>query len=504
MSPTVPATPPARQSPPDRGTKPAFARALLFVSPLVLATILEATGFLRNLPLVFQSVLILTNLGLLGVLWFFTQRHSENTRRGWIATAAALSAITVAISIWAWTYFTSSPVAFQGVLEFLYLGGAVLLWPAMILLRQADKRRRQFNIRTAIDVFVTVVAVATLAWYFILEPNTTNQLGAALFGSPFISPILQIIMLSVAAYTFLQTSSRQPSHLYATGILLLIGADLGLTFILQEITPINLTTPLIWTAGMMALFIDIQRKPVFPAQADSSPLPTANGVPYVMATLAIATLLLGDDLLGLNRIADSEAYLIGLGLLALLLIRQVLSLQDNQRLIRQLVLTNQELYREAMTDHLTGLLNRSAFTTRLHEFVEGEIPGTLLFIDVNDFKQVNDTYGHAAGDALLQSVANRVTHRLEPDWIASRAGGDEFMVALPHASPEIALHFAKELQAALQQPHFVSPEQSVCVTVAIGAAHYPEDGQQLDDVINFADQRMYEMKRSMKAAALTT
>lgn len=504
MSITVSTDSHARRSTPQRGTTQLLTRGLLLVSPLLFATVLESVGLLRNIPFLFQSVLLLTNLVLLGGVWFYARRHSGNTLYGWAITAVSLTAITVSISLWVWTYFTSTPLPFTGVLEFLYLSSAVLLWPAMIFLRQADRRPGHFNIRTAIDVVVTVVSIATLVWYFILVPFAPETMSVSLLGSDFLIPAVRLIMLSVAAYTFLQTSARQPSHLYATGIVLLIAADLGLTFIVHEATEMNLITPLIWSAGMFALFIDVQRKPrLSHMHAPALPLPTANGVPYVMATLAIATLLLGDDLLRLNRIANAQAYLIGLGLLALLLTRQMISLRDNRLLIRSLVRTNRELYKKATTDHLTGLFNRGAFTRRLQEFVDGEIAGCLLFIDVNHFKAVNDTYGHAVGDALLQSVANRITHRLVDSWIASRAGGDEFMAALPGADPEVAERFAADLQTALELPHYINSDQHISITVAIGAAHYPFDGRDLDTIIDTADQRMYKIKRAMKAAAET-
>lgn len=375
----------------------------------------------------------------------------------------------------------------------------------VILIRQADKHRRSFNIRTAIDVVVTVVSTATLVWYFVLEPYAPATMSVSLFGSEALSPVLQIVMLSVVAHILLQTSARQPSHVYALGLLFLVASDLSLMFLVHDATAMDLIMPLTWTAGVTIFFIDVQRKPEFPPDAAATqPLPTATIVPYVMATLAIATLLFGDNLFGFNRIADAQGYLIGLGLLAMLLMRQVISLRDNRHLIHELVQTNRKLYNKATTDHVTGLLNRTAFTQRLHEFVHSETAGCLLFIDLNRFKAVNDTYGHAAGDVLLQSIANRITHRLEPDWIASRAGGDEYMVALPGATPDGATLFAKELQAALEQPHYIGPEYLVSVTVAVGIAHYPTDGTDLDTVIDCADQRMYQVKRSMKDRAPTT
>lgn len=499
MSIAVPAKSSAKRAALNRGTKRATVNGLLFVIPLLLTALLEATGLLRGVPFVFQSALIVTNVGLLGAIWLNTRNHTGCTKYGWIATAISLSAIAAAVSVWVWTYFTSSPIPFKGVLEFLYIGSAVLFWPAMVFLRRADKRPVRFNIRTAIDVLVTVVSIATLVWYFLLVPYTPEGVSLALFGSEFLSPALQLVMLSVAAHTLLQSSARQPSHLYAIGILCLIGADVGLMFIVHDATAMNILTPLVWSAGMVALYIDIQRAPTISDPTHDRPLSTANSIPYVMATLAIATLLLGDEILSFDRIASAQAYLIGLGLLAALLVRQIISLRDSRRLIKQLMNTNRELFEKATTDHLTGLLNRGAFTRRLEEFVLGNVDGYLLFIDINHFKAVNDTYGHAAGDMLLQSVANRIRYRLHDDWIASRAGGDEFMAALPGACPAQARAFSEQLSIDLAQPHYISSDQAITVEVAIGAAHYPDDGTNLDTVIDCADQRMYEIKRSMKA-----
>ena len=159
--------------------------------------------------------------------------------------------------------------------------------------------------------------------------------------------------------------------------------------------------------------------------------------------------------------------------------------------------TLDEMHRAAH-DPLTGLATRALFVERCrHELAAAERNGTqvgLLFLDLDRFKQVNDTLGHAAGDDLLVEIGHRVQECLRPNDLAARFGGDEFAVLLRGVTPEQAQSVVARLDETIQQPVTVfgtrlDPGASIGLTLS-RPGHYD-----LDELLREADLAMYEVKR---------
>jgi diguanylate cyclase (GGDEF)-like protein len=118
-------------------------------------------------------------------------------------------------------------------------------------------------------------------------------------------------------------------------------------------------------------------------------------------------------------------------------------------------------------------------------------------IDVDHFKSVNDTYGHAAGDQVLRGVAERCRNQLRVIDIIGRYGGEEFAVALPETDIHAAGQIAERLRIAVERAPFVTDYGSISLTISVGAAVYhPGDHITLDAVIDRADRALYIAKRS--------
>lgn len=153
----------------------------------------------------------------------------------------------------------------------------------------------------------------------------------------------------------------------------------------------------------------------------------------------------------------------------------------------------------AQRDALTGLANRLLFRDRLEQAIAAaqrtaSLVGVCL-LDLDRFKAVNDTLGHAAGDRLLQQVARRLRDRAQAGMLA-RMGGDEFTLLLPDlASPETCSSIVQGQIRALAEP-FVVDEREVFTTVSAGIALFPLDGDTADELLKHADAAMYEAKRS--------
>ena len=167
----------------------------------------------------------------------------------------------------------------------------------------------------------------------------------------------------------------------------------------------------------------------------------------------------------------------------------------NAVLVQQLELLKQTYQDQATRDQLTGLLNRRGLVLTAEQ-----IPGHLgvLFCDLDGFKGINDTLGHAAGDELLEKVARRLQDAMRADSVLGRMGGDEFVVVAPGASDEDLAGLGRRIEIDLGKP-FLLEAGMARIGVSIGAAHAAPGERDLDSLLSQADQLMYEVKRSRKA-----
>lgn len=165
----------------------------------------------------------------------------------------------------------------------------------------------------------------------------------------------------------------------------------------------------------------------------------------------------------------------------------------------------QRLEYMAQYDPLTGLANRALFYERLRyalaSALESGIGLAVLYLDMDGFKSVNDTYGHALGDALLKLAARRLRHGVRESSVVARLGGDEFVILLEQLrSPAHATSVAATLRSALARP-FDLEGQRLTLGASIGIATYPQDGVIAEDLMRRADQAMYAEKKPDRAPA---
>lgn len=158
-----------------------------------------------------------------------------------------------------------------------------------------------------------------------------------------------------------------------------------------------------------------------------------------------------------------------------------------------------ELRHQARTDPLTGLLNRAAFSERLvaaTTSIAPAAPPAVLFVDIDDFKAVNDSLGHAAGDDLLVAVAGRLSGDVRADDVVARLGGDEFAVLLTEADDDRLRDVAGRLLSSLRTP-VVLDGTVLSVTASVGGA-LGAPGDTAEQLLHRADTAMYEAKRTGK------
>ena len=148
---------------------------------------------------------------------------------------------------------------------------------------------------------------------------------------------------------------------------------------------------------------------------------------------------------------------------------------------------------DALRDPLTGVLNRRGFEKEAADCIRKHEIGAVLYLDLNQFKAINDRFGHQAGDALLKAFGHRLEFCLRPEDVLGRLGGDEFAIVLPGVTVEDAKHIAERLVVTASEAYIIQGQEIKC-TASVGISLMPKHGSELWHLISVADQAMYHAK----------
>lgn len=150
------------------------------------------------------------------------------------------------------------------------------------------------------------------------------------------------------------------------------------------------------------------------------------------------------------------------------------------------------LRHDAHTDPLTGLGNRRTLDQALQTWERENTPFSVMSVDVDHFKRVNDTYGHEAGDRVLQQLARHMRECARERDVFCRVGGEEFLILLPRTAPDVAQQVAQRLRLLIEQADMAPASH---VTISVGIAHWPGSAPDLARVLKTADEMLYQAKR---------
>lgn len=162
-----------------------------------------------------------------------------------------------------------------------------------------------------------------------------------------------------------------------------------------------------------------------------------------------------------------------------------------------------ELTRCATIDSMTGINNRNALEKHLNGLLKAKppVPFTVVFLDLNKFKPINDLHGHYTGDKVLGIIAKRLAHRCRSTDFAARLGGDEFIVVLSNVTEDKRTTMTEALLKAVEEPIILNGTTHM-VSASAGSSQFPEDGTTITELLKAADASMYDMKRSNKTSKI--
>jgi diguanylate cyclase (GGDEF)-like protein len=239
--------------------------------------------------------------------------------------------------------------------------------------------------------------------------------------------------------------------------------------------------------------------------ADAAPVPTGQPATTRVSRLPYLAMAVGVVLVGVVALKTAPYPLNGLIigtvlLVGVVMVRQLLAQRENVRLLARTTVL-------AETDTLTGLTNRRTFFEDAHALLahaqtSGQ-PVSALMIDVDDFKHINDTYGHAAGDLVLHTIGIIGSQHMRSTDLLARYGGDEFVALLRSADLDAATRVAQRFaDAVVGQAFNFGDHTGVTLTLSIGAACARPD-QSLADMLACADHALYDAKRAGRARVHT-
>jgi diguanylate cyclase (GGDEF)-like protein len=345
---------------------------------------------------------------------------------------------------------------------------------------------------SAIDAAIVAVSAGYLAYEFILAPSVDGSAGILANLVSVSYPVGDLVLITVGARLMLGAGPR-------TAPLRMLGGYLALTlyadtaYAIQELNGTYRDgnyLDAVWMGASFLLAAGILH-PAVPAMAARSSAATPDATVGRLAILAAAAGTAPTSMMVQVLWHRSPHVLVAAGacnVLFLLVLARMVGLVRAQRLA-------------AITDGLTGLRSRryfeQALRTEAARAARSRHPLSMLLLDIDHFKQVNDTFGHDGGDRVLVEVAHRLGQTVRPGDLVARYGGEEFTVLLPSADRRQAAEIAERVRRGIGAvPIAVGEGQLHRVTISVGVAFLPTDTHDASSLVLYADRALYAAKNA--------
>ena len=471
--------------------------AIPFVGAAVIAVFLALpTGALEQSIWYDLAGLAAITAALIGV-----RLHRPDGWQPWVVMALGQLSFVVGDIIWT-IYAALGEDPFPSAADGAYLLGYPLL---ALGLGIAIRRRVRGGDRAGLlDGAILATGAVVVWWMFVLGPIVAaSEPEPVSFAIGIAYPIGDLLLLGLALSLVMTPGAKSASFRLLVGnlLVLLVG---DLVYSLQTIDGTYVdggVLDTVWLVGY-ALFATSATHPTMAPLFDPRPVAVALLGPVRLALLG-AAMLVGPALLAIGHAGGESIVLVSAVATAVLsvlvLIRLAGVVGHLARDIERRTVLEAQLSYQAFHDPLTGLANRRRFIEAVGDAVATGSGAGVLFIDLDDFKHVNDDMGHDAGDALLTSVGHRLVSSIRPDDLGCRIGGDEFAVLLPAtARLEDAQPIAHRLLDSLSAPVTIEGRELV-VPASIGVAVVgPREAVEVDELLRRADVAMYHAKAQGK------
>ena len=491
-----------------------WVSAVVIVACSVNALALWGAATAQRMQFVLEAAVTLAAL-ILGLVIVRRLTGAQRWWRGWLI--AAMAVFLAAELSWRLGGAAEQGATAPWPVVAAYFLAATLFCTAMVLLvRSGHEGQPRPAVRLWPGVVTTVLdgLVSTLAFYQLIYlarlgavagaalPRSTNT--AVVFAIAAVELAVVVAAVLVAMWYPPYRPGRANYMLLAAAVSILVSADRLLAYLRSlEIASLDLWVGMGFVIAPLLIGLGLLEWPprTRPEHVDEDELPTNWAqltLPYV-GFMGSAALVTFNVLAG--RGIDPFFAVTYLVLALLVATRYVVAMRIQRMLTDQLVDAKRRLAHQAHHDALTGLPNRLLLAQRLNEAIRSG-PFVLIFVDIDDFKEVNDRFGHAAGDELLCAISARLRNCLGPEDTLARIGGDEFAILIAGAvdAPEMV---ADQLREELRSPFSVHGT-SVRVRASMGLVSPGYDGlpPTSDDLLRQADISMYTGKRLGKDTAV--
>jgi diguanylate cyclase (GGDEF)-like protein len=450
----------------------------LLLSAYLIALAIDGSGF----HLWVDGVLCVVTQFLPAVVCWLSLPHAEGRRRevAWLAAGCTAFASGNVLLVVAEAQHRTLPVPSAASVGYL------AFYPAVVVAVLLAVRRERPAEQAALWLDGLLGGVAAAACVALaLAPAFRNVHGGLLSaGVSLAFPVFDLgLVVVLVAIAVLQRAVYLPWLMLIAGFAVFAGTDVVYDWWIAHGSYV-IGTPLdaFWAVGLALM--SMWARPAT-TQARGTNLHHRSGalvVPALATATGLAILLLGTR----TRIPIAATVLAAVAII-LTAVRTHFAFRQQRRLF--------DLRRQATTDDLTGLPNRRAFSRHVETELSRFPTAAMLLLDLDKFKEVNDTLGHHVGDQLLVDVGGRLAAQLRDSDVLARLGGDEFALLLSRAGRAQAEVVAAKIRSALAAP-FALGEITLSATASVGIALAPDHGGDISQLLRRADIAMYKAKRS--------